>query len=246
MSHYENAWQAVMQRIAAAARDAGRTAADVRLLAVSKTFAAEAVRAVYACGQRAFGENYVQEAAAKQALLEDLPGIEWKLIGPLQSNKTTIAAGLFDAVETVDDLRIARRLAAARAAAATPLRVLVQVNISGEASKSGVRVDEALPLAREVARLPGLALDGFMGIAAPDAGADAQRLQFCALRQCFERAIDAGLAVNTLSMGMSGDLELAIAEGATEVRIGSALFGVRPPRVASSAAGDGDKGDQHA
>ncbi|MEO8849335.1 MAG: YggS family pyridoxal phosphate-dependent enzyme [Casimicrobiaceae bacterium] len=246
MSHYENAWQAVMQRIAIAARDAGRTAADVRLLAVSKTFPAGAVRAVHACGQRAFGENYVQETVAKKALLEDLPGIEWRLIGPLQSNKTALAAGLFDAVETIDDLRIARRLATARTAAATPLRVLVQVNISGEASKSGVRADEALPLAREVARLPGLALDGFMGIAAPDAGADVQRLQFCALRQCFERAIDEGLAVNTLSMGMSGDLELAIAEGATEVRVGSALFGARPPRDSLPAAGGDNNGEQSA
>ena len=226
MSHYAKAWQAVTDRIAAAARDAGRPVTGVRLLAVSKTFPAEAVRAVHACGQRAFGENYVQEAAAKRAALGDLAGIEWRLIGPLQSNKAAAAARLFDAVESVDDLRIARRLAAAREAA-TPLPVLVQVNISGESTKSGVRVDDALPLAREVGRLPALALRGFMGIAAPGVNREAQRGQFRALKQCFDLARADGLAVDTLSMGMSDDLELAVAEGSTEVRIGSAIFGAR-------------------
>jgi pyridoxal phosphate enzyme (YggS family) len=232
MSHYEKAWQAVMNRIGAAARTAGRSPSAIRLLAVSKTFPSDAVRAVHACGQRAFGENYVREAAAKREALADLD-IEWRLIGPLQSNKAPAAARLFDAVESVGDLRIAQRLSAARAAAVSgaaprgPLRVLVQVNISDEASKSGVRPDGARALAREIAVLPGLALQGFMGIAAPDVDAGVQRAQFRALRQCLDDARADGLDVDTLSMGMSGDLELAIAEGSTEVRVGSAIFGAR-------------------
>lgn len=230
MSLYEKAWQAVESRIAEAARRVGRAPGEVRLLAVSKTFPAEAVRAVHACGQRAFGENYVQEAESKRAALADLSDIEWRLIGPLQANKAAVAARVFDAVESVERLRIAQRLSAARASVLSrpALAVLVQVNISGEATKHGVALDDALPLAREVARLPALVLRGFMGIAAPDVGVDVQRAQFRALRRCFEAARADGLGVDTLSMGMSGDLEAAIAEGATEVRIGSALFGARP------------------
>jgi len=242
MSLYEKAWQAVESRIAEAARRVGRAPGEVRLLAVSKTFPAEAVRAVHACGQRAFGENYVQEAESKRAALADLADIEWRLIGPLQANKAAVAARVFDAVESVERLRIAQRLSAARASVLSrpALAVLVQVNISGEATKHGVALDDALPLAREVARLPALVLRGFMGIAAPDVGVDVQRAQFRALRQCFEAARADGLRVDTLSMGMSGDLEAAIAEGATEVRIGSALFGARPAAQGAGAARNGD------
>jgi PLP dependent protein len=227
MSQYENAWQAVRTRIAAAACAAGRNADAVRLLAVSKTFPAEAVRALYALGQRAFGENYVQEAAAKNALLADLGDVEWHLIGPLQSNKTGLVAGIFDWVESVDRVKIAQRLSAQRPAGLPPLSVCVQVNASGEASKSGVPPALALALAHEVAALPRLRLRGIMGIPEPTADPERARGQLRTLRECFEACVAAGLPVDTLSMGMSGDLELAVAEGATEVRIGTALFGSR-------------------
>ncbi len=228
MSLPEKGWQATRTRIAAAAHAAGRASNTVTLLAVSKTFPPAAVRAVHALGQRAFGENYVQEAVAKRAALADLlPGIEWRLIGPLQSNKAALAAATFDWVETVDRRRIAERLAAARAPERGPLNVLVQVNASGEASKSGVAPADALALARDVSGLPGLTLRGIMGIPAPTDDADRQRAQFRLLRQCFEACRAAGLAMDTLSMGMSADLETAIAEGATEVRVGSAIFGAR-------------------
>ncbi len=227
MSHYENAWQAVLQRIDAAVRAAGRAPGSVRLLAVSKTFSAEAVRAVYGLGQRSFGENYVQEAAAKRAALADLTDAQWHLIGPLQGNKTAVAAATFDAVETVDRIRIAQRLSAQRPAGMVPLSVCVQVNVSGEATKSGVTPDEAVALAKAVAALPGLALRGIMGIPGPAAAVGQQRRQFGRLRECFDACRAEGLAVDTLSMGMSADLEAAIAEGATEVRVGTAIFGTR-------------------
>ncbi len=156
MFHYEKAWQDVKQRIVRAARAAGRDPASVRLVAVSKTFPAGAVRAVHALGQREFGENYVQEAVAKMEALADLAGIEWHLIGPLQSNKAGIAAARFAWVQTVDRAKIAGRLAAARATDAPPLDVCIQVNASGEASKSGVAPAEALALAKTVAMLPRL------------------------------------------------------------------------------------------
>ena len=227
MSLLENAWQAAKARVAAAERAAGRAPNSVALLAVSKTFPADAIRAVYAAGQRAFGENYVQEAVAKAGALADLPGLEWRLIGPLQSNKARIAAETFDWVESIDRLQIARRLAAARPAARGPLNVLVQVNASGEASKSGVAPADAPGLASAVSRLPGLTLRGIMGIPAPGPDAGRQRAEFAALRRCFEACREAGLPVDTLSMGMSADLEAAIAEGATEVRVGTAIFGPR-------------------
>ena len=228
MVRYESAWQATLARLAAAARAAGRDPRGVRLLAVSKTVAPAAVRALHAVGQRAFGENYVQEAAAKRAELADLPDLTWHLIGPLQSNKARLAAETFDWVETVDRLRIAERLAAARDPRRGPLQVLVQVNASGEVTKSGVSPPEAVALAQAVARLPGLRLRGIMGIPAPDPDPARQRAQFALLRECFDACRVAGLPVDTLSMGMSGDLEIAIAEGATQVRVGTALFGPRP------------------
>jgi pyridoxal phosphate enzyme (YggS family) len=227
MSHYENAWQAVLRRVADAARAAGRPPETVRVLAVAKTFPAEAVRAVYALGQRAFGENYAQEGAAKRESLGDLGDAEWHLIGPLQSNKTGVAATQFDWVESVDRVKIAQRLSAQRPADRRPLDVCVQVNVSGEESKGGVPPGETVALARAVASLPNLRLRGIMGIPAPTDDVALQRLQFRQLAACYAACREAGLAVDTLSMGMSADLESAIAEGATQVRVGTAIFGGR-------------------
>jgi pyridoxal phosphate enzyme (YggS family) len=194
---------------------------------VAKTFPAEAVRAVYALGQRAFGENYVQEGAAKRESLRDLGDAQWHLIGPLQSDKTAEAAATFDWVESVDRLKIAQRLSAQRPPARGPLAVCVQVNVSGEATKSGVAPAEALGLARAIAAFPNLRLRGVMGIPEPDTEPARQHAQFRALRGCFDAFRTAGLPVDTLSMGMSADLEAAIAEGATQVRVGTAIFGAR-------------------
>jgi pyridoxal phosphate enzyme (YggS family) len=236
MSLDEKAWQAVRSRIALAARRAGRDPASVGLLAVSKGQPAAAVRAAYALGQRAFGENYVKAASLKAGLLSDLPDIDWHLIGPLQSNKTRLAAALFSWVQSVDRLKVAERLSAARDAHAAPLNVCVQVNISGEQSKSGAAPGDALALARAVSELPGLALRGFMGIAEETADVERQRRQFRGLRELFDAARAGGLALDTLSMGMSADLEAAIAEGATLVRIGTALFGERTSTTEREAA----------
>ncbi len=227
MFHYEKAWQDVMARIGCAARARGRDPAEVRLVAVSKTFPAEAIRAVHALGQRDFGENYVQEAAAKMASLSDLADIQWHLIGPLQSNKAAIAASRFAWVQTVDRAKIAARLAAARPVDMTPLSVCIQVNASGEASKSGVTPGEVVGLARVVAGLPRLRLRGIMGIPEPSPDAGRRRAQFQVLRDSFEECRAQGLPVDTLSMGMSADLEEAIAEGATLVRVGTSIFGAR-------------------
>jgi hypothetical protein len=227
MALYDKAVQDVKARMARAARDAGRDPAEVTLLAVSKTFPSAAIRAVHATGQRAFGENYVQEGAAKRAELADLPGLELVLIGPLQGNKTREAAAVFDRVESVDRLKIAERLSAQRPADCAPLEVLVQVNISGEATKSGVLPGVAVALAGSVAALPRLAFRGFMGIAEPSTDIAKQRAQFATLARCRDEARAAGLAADTLSMGMTDDMEAAIAEGATEVRIGTAIFGRR-------------------
>lgn len=227
MSQYEKAWQAAKRRVDEAVARAGRPAGSVRMLAVAKTFPAEAVRAVHALGQRAFGENYVQEAEGKHDALRDLVDVEWHLIGPLQSNKTANAAAMFDWVETVDRLRIAQRLSAQRAVGASPLDVCVQVNASGEDSKGGVAPAEALVLAQAVAALPNLRLRGVMGIPAPTTDVTRQQREFGVLRGCFEAMRRDGLPVDTLSMGMSADLEVAIAQGATQVRIGTAIFGGR-------------------
>jgi len=227
MSPDEKAWQAVAARVVAAARAAGRDPAGVRLLAVSKGQPAEAVRAAHALGQRAFGENYVQEALHKSDQVADLAGLEWHMIGPLQSNKARVAAERFAWVQTVDRLRIAERLAQAREGELPPLNVCVQVNISAEAAKSGVEPEDALALARAVAALPRLRLRGFMGIARETDDVAMQRRQFRTLSELFARARGEGIELDTLSMGMSGDLESAIAEGATMVRVGTALFGPR-------------------
>jgi hypothetical protein len=227
MFHYEKAWQDVVTRISRAACARGRDPAGVRLVAVSKTFPAEAIRAVHALGQRDFGENYVQEAAAKMARLADLADIVWHLIGPLQSNKAAIAASRFAWVQTVDRAKIAARLAAARPVDMAPLSVCIQVNASGEASKSGVAPGEVVSLARVIAGLPRLSLRGIMGIPEPTADAGRRRAQFRILRDCFDECHASGLPVDTLSMGMSADLEDAIAEGATLVRVGTSIFGAR-------------------
>jgi len=227
MSLDEKAWQDIRFRIAAAARAAHRDPASIRVLAVSKGFPAQSIQTAYAAGQRAFGENYVQEAEAKIAALSGLPEIEWHLIGPLQSNKARTAAQAFSWVETIDRQQIAQRLSAARDTNLPPLNVCIQVNISGEATKHGVVPTMALTLARGVSRLPGIALRGFMGIAQTDGSSDAVRAQFRVLREVFDVARREGLALDTLSMGMSSDFEFAIAEGATQLRIGSALFGTR-------------------
>lgn len=227
MGPEEKAWQAVASRIAEAAARVGRDPATVRLLAVSKGQPAEKIRAAYALGQRAFGENYVQEAIAKAAGLADLADIEWHMIGPLQSNKTRVAAERFAWVQTVDRLKVGERLSSARDAHLPPLSVCVQVNISAEAAKSGAAPGEALPLARAVAALPGIRLRGFMGIAEETGDVERVRSQFRMLREIFAAGRAEGLALDTLSMGMSGDLEAAIAEGATMVRVGTALFGPR-------------------
>lgn len=226
MSLDEKAWQDARVRIVRAAEAAGRDPAAIRLCAVSKTRPAQAVREAFGLGQRCFGENYVQEAAEKRAALPELAGLEWRLIGPLQSNKAALAAEVFDAVESIDRPKIAQRLSTARAGR-TPIEALVQVNISGEASKSGVAPEGALALARVVASLPGLAFAGFMGIAEPTDDLRLQRAQFARLRRCRDEALDAGLDARVLSMGMTGDLESAILEGSTEVRLGTALFGER-------------------
>jgi pyridoxal phosphate enzyme (YggS family) len=225
-----SALQRVRDRITRAAHAAGRDAQSVTLLAVSKTFPAAAVRAAHAAGQRAFGENYVQEGLAKIAELADLrAGLEWHLIGPLQSNKTRPVAEAFDWVHSVDRLKIAERLAEQRPAGLAPLNLCLQVNVSGEPSKSGVAPAEAAALARAVAALPAerVRLRGLMSIPEPAAGVDAQRAPHRALAALC-RALNAeGLALDTLSMGMSADLEAAIAEGATLVRVGTAIFGTR-------------------
>jgi pyridoxal phosphate enzyme (YggS family) len=227
MFHYEKTWQGVLARIARAAHACGRDPAGVRLLAVSKTFPPEAVRAVHALGQRAFGENYVQEAALKMSGLSDLSDIEWHLIGPLQSNKAGIAASRFAWVQSVDRAKIAARLSAARPAGLPPLDVCLQVNASGEASKSGVAPERAVALAQAVAALPRLRVRGIMGIPEPTPDAGLRRAQFRVLRESFDACRAAGLPLDTLSMGMSADLEDAIAEGATLVRVGTAVFGAR-------------------
>lgn len=218
--------QAVRQRVADAARACGRDPAAVGLIAVSKTFGADAVAAAHACGQRVFGENYVQEAVDKIVALASL-GLEWHFIGPIQSNKTRQIAENFAWVHSVDRAKIAERLAAARPAALAPLQVCIQINIGDENTKSGVAPADALALARAIAALPRLKLRGLMTIPPSSDDPALQRRYFAELRKLKEQLATAGVALDTLSMGMSADLEAAIAEGATLVRVGTAIFGQR-------------------
>lgn len=218
--------QAVKARIAAACAAAGRDAADVALLAVSKTWPADSVRQAAACGQRAFGESYVQEALAKIPALADLD-LDWHFIGPLQSNKTRVVAEHFAWVHGIDRAKVAERLSQQRPVGLPLLQVCVQVNVSGEASKSGVAPEAALELCRTVLALPRLRLRGLMAIPEPTEDMALARARFHTLRQLCEEAKRAGMDLDTLSMGMSDDLEAAIMEGATIVRVGTAIFGER-------------------
>ena len=227
--------QQVRARIATACREAGRAVEEVTLLAVSKTFGAPAVRQAFEAGQRAFGENYIQEGVEKIAALADLRAeLTWHCIGPIQSNKTRLVAEHFDWAHTVDRLKIAERLSAQRPPGLPPLNICIQVNIDGGLSKSGVAPGEALPLARAIAALPGLRLRGLMTIPEPAPDFEAARAVHARARALFDQLNAAGLGLDTLSMGMSADLEPAIAAGSTMVRVGSAIFGFR---AAKSAAG---------
>jgi PLP dependent protein len=230
MSLISQALQQVRARIAQAEAAAQRPAGSATLIAVSKTFPATAVCEAIDAGQRDFGENYVQEGVAKVvevASLRPETQLQWHFIGPLQSNKSRDVAEHFDWVHSIDRLKIAQRLSEQRPAHLTPLQVCLQVNVSHEDSKSGVAPAEALALARAVAALPRIKLRGLMCIPAPAEGLDAQRQPFAQLRLLRDQLNAHGLALDVLSMGMSADIEAAIHEGATHVRVGTAIFGAR-------------------
>ena len=218
--------QAVITRIEDAARQFGRNPDGISLLAVSKTWPASDVREAALAGQKLFGENYVQEGIDKARSLESL-GLEWHFIGPLQSNKTRPVAETFDWVHAVDRLKIAERLSEQRPENLPALQACIQVNVSGEQTKSGVSLDEAAALAHRVAALPRIRLRGLMAIPQFVEDFAEQRMAFRRLREAFEQLNKEGLSLDTLSMGMSHDLEAAIAEGATMVRVGTAIFGER-------------------
>jgi pyridoxal phosphate enzyme (YggS family) len=218
--------QHVRQRIELAAESVGRPAGAVKLLAVSKTMPAQAVREAYAAGQLAFGENYIQEAVDKMAALSDLT-LEWHCIGPVQSNKTQLVASNFDWVHSIDRLKIAERLSAQRPAHLPPLQVCIQVNIDGGANKSGVAPQDLLALAQAVKKLPHLQLRGLMTIPEPAETDAATRAVHRQTKELFDSLNAAGLSLDTLSMGMTADLEAAIAEGSNCVRVGTAIFGSR-------------------
>ena len=224
--------QAVRERIAATTAAAGRPLGSVHLLAVSKTRTPAEVAALHAVGQRAFGENYVQEAEAKIGALAGLD-LEWHYIGRVQANKTRVLAERFAWVHGIADLRHARRLSDQRPAHLPPLDLCIQVNVSGEVSKGGVPPDALEGLARAVSALPRVRLRGLMAIPAPSRSVEEQRRPYRTLRQIRDRLTAEGLELDTLSMGMSDDLEAAILEGATLVRIGTALFGPRPDGAAA-------------
>jgi pyridoxal phosphate enzyme (YggS family) len=222
--------QSVHQRIASACAAAQRDVNEVTLLPVSKTFGPEAVREAHAAGETAFGENYIQEAVEKQALLADLP-LQWHCIGPIQSNKTRLVAGHFAWAHTVDRLKIAQRLSEQRPPDLPALQVCIQVNVDGGPSKAGVAPGEALALARAVMELPRLRLRGLMTIPEPAADFAAQLAVHRQARALFDQLRAAGLPLDTLSMGMTGDLEAAIHAGSTMVRVGTAIFGARPAKA---------------
>jgi PLP dependent protein len=220
--------QAVRARIEAACRAAGRDPRTVQLVAVSKTFPLAAIREAARAGQRHFGESYAQEGAEKIHALSEAE-LLWHYLGPIQSNKTGTIARDFDWVHGVEREKIAQRLSDARDAHRPPLNVCIQVNVSGEATKSGVAPDAVAALARRVAALPRLALRGLMAIPEPTRDVALARRRFAQVREMMERLVRDGLALDTLSMGMSADFEAAIAEGATLVRVGTAIFGDRAP-----------------
>jgi pyridoxal phosphate enzyme (YggS family) len=218
--------QSVRERIRKACAAAGRDVNEVTLLPVSKTFGPDAVREAVAAGEHAFGENYIQEAVEKQALLEDL-ALQWHCIGPIQSNKTRLVAAHFAWAQSVDRLKIAQRLSDQRPAELPPLDVCIQVNIDGGPSKSGIAPEEALGLAREIAGLPRLRLRGLMTIPEAAETFEAQVAVHRRARELFDSLCAQGLALDTLSMGMTADLEAAIHAGSTMVRVGTAVFGGR-------------------
>jgi pyridoxal phosphate enzyme (YggS family) len=218
--------QDVRTRIDRAARACGRAASDITLLAVSKTFPASCIEEAHRAGQTAFGENYAQEAVTKITALAQL-GLEWHFIGPIQSNKTRLIAEHFHWVHSIDREKVAARLSAARPPNLPPLNVCIQVNVSGEATKGGVEPGEEEALAEAIAQLPRLRLRGLMAIPEPTADTAARRRPYSRLRALKDALAASGYPVDTLSMGMSDDLEAAIAEGATIVRVGTAIFGSR-------------------
>lgn len=218
--------QAVRGRIERAAAASGRSGADISLLAVSKTFPASYIEQAHAAGQRIFGESYAQEAVTKIRRLPHL-GIEWHFIGPIQSNKTRLIAEHFQWVHSVSREKTAARLSAARPLNLPPLDVCIQVNVSGEGSKSGLAPGQEGALAKTIAALPGLRLRGLMAIPEPTSDTKLQRKRYALLRALKEELDAAGYGLDTLSMGMSDDLEAAVAEGATIVRVGTAIFGRR-------------------
>ncbi|MCW5601172.1 YggS family pyridoxal phosphate-dependent enzyme [Nitrosomonas sp.] len=218
--------QTVKSRIAEAARDAGRSPDDILLLAASKTNPPEKLREAWEAGQTVFGENYLQEGLIKIRALSDLP-IEWHFIGPIQSNKTKPIAENFSWVHSIDREKIATRLSSARPESLPPLQVCVQVNVSGEVTKSGVDPEQAVELAAFVSQLPRLKLRGLMAVPELTSATALQREQFQVMRAIFEELKRDGFDVDTLSMGMSEDMDIAIAEGATIVRVGTAIFGPR-------------------
>ena len=218
--------QAVKQRIIKATDAAAKSTVQVRLLAVSKTWPADAVREAFLAGQTEFGESYLQEALNKIEVLRDLP-LQWHFIGPIQSNKTRLIAEHFDWVHSIDRLKIAERLSQSRPVHLAPLNVCLQVNVSGESTKSGVALNDVAALAKSVKELPHLILRGLMAIPKETLDYAQQREQFKILKGIFDQLNLSGLQLDTLSMGMSHDLEAAIAEGATIIRVGSAIFGTR-------------------
>lgn len=218
--------QAVRNRIAAAALLSGRPASSITLLAVSKNVSASYIEDAVSAGQRAFGESYVQEGVKKITALDD-PALEWHFIGPLQSNKTRAVSEHYAWVHAIDRAKVAERLNAARPDHLPPLNVCIQVNVSGEGSKSGVAPGEEGRIAEAVAALPRLRLRGLMTIPEPTPDEGVQRTRYAHLRELSESLVASGYSLDTLSMGMSGDLESAVAEGATIVRVGTAIFGAR-------------------
>ena len=227
MTTIRNNLQQVHQRIEEACARAQRPVTDVTLLAVSKTFGPDAVREAHEAGQNAFAENYIQEAVEKIALLRELP-LQWHCIGPVQSNKTRLVAAHFDWVHTIDRLRIAQRLSQQRPPELAPLQVCIQVNIDGGATKSGVSPKDIGELAADIVQLPRLKLRGLMTIPEPSDDVAAQRALHLRARALFDQLNDDGLQLDTLSMGMTADLEAAVAAGSTMLRIGTAIFGGRP------------------
>ena len=236
MSPIPTRLQAVRAAIAEQAGLAGRMPQQIALLAVSKTFGAPEVLQAVQAGQRDFGENYLQEALDKMAemrILAPTEVLQWHFIGPIQSNKTAPIAAHFDWVHTVERVKIAQRLSSQRPSDKPALNICLQVNISGEESKSGVAPSELLALAMAVRDLPRLALRGLMAIPAPTDDVAQQRAAFASVYRCYQQLNEAGFALDTLSMGMSADMAAAIMEGSTMVRVGSAIFGTRSPHPAS-------------